>query len=93
MSAPNDFGFTSSNKEKVAFLINRKQGENYHMRPVKMRHTGFSIIVTTAVPRSVAPSICRLLTRAHCCSDDDAEPSVPRFYRPHVIVFTLFSVN
>ena len=35
MSAPNDFRFTSSNKEKVALLINRKQGENYHMRPVK----------------------------------------------------------
>ena len=49
MSAPNDFGFTSSNKEKVALLINRKQGENYHMRPVKTRHTGFSVIVTTAV--------------------------------------------
>ena len=49
MSAPNDFRFTSSNKEKVALLINRKQGENYHMRPVKTRHNGFSIIVTTAV--------------------------------------------
>ena len=49
MSAPNDFGFTSSNKEKVVLLINRKQGENYHMRPVKTRHTGFSVIVTTAV--------------------------------------------
>ena len=49
MSAPNDFRFTSSNKEKVALLINRKQGENYHMRPVKTRHTGFSVIVTTAV--------------------------------------------
>ena len=48
MSAPNDFRFTSSNKEKVG-LINRKQGENYHMRPVKTRHTGFSVIVTTAV--------------------------------------------
>ena len=35
MSAPNDFRFTSSNKEKVALLINRKRGENYHMRPVK----------------------------------------------------------
>ena len=49
MSALNDFGFTSSNKEKVALLINRKQGENYHMRPVKPRHTGFSVIVTTTV--------------------------------------------
>ena len=49
MSAPNDFRFTSSNKEKVALLINRKQGENYHMRPVKMRHTGFSVIVTIVV--------------------------------------------
>ena len=49
MSAPNDFRFTSSSKEKVALLINRKQGENYHMRPVKTRHTGFSVIVTTAV--------------------------------------------
>ena len=49
MSAPNDFRFTSSNKEKVALLINRKQGENYHMRPVKTRHTGFSVIVTKAV--------------------------------------------
>ena len=49
MSAPNDFRFTSSNKEKVALLINRKQGENYHMRPVKTRHTGFSVIVTTAM--------------------------------------------
>ena len=49
MSAPNDFRFTSSNKEKVALLINRKQGENYHMRPVKTRHTRFSAIVTTAV--------------------------------------------
>ena len=49
MSAPNDLKFTSSNKEKVALLINRKQGENYHMRPVKTRHTGFSIIATTAV--------------------------------------------
>ena len=49
MSAPNDFRFTSSNKEKVALLINRKQSENYHMRPVKTRHTGFSVIVTTAV--------------------------------------------
>ena len=49
MSAPNDFGFTSSNKEKVALLINRKQGENYHMRPVKTRHTGFSVIITAAV--------------------------------------------
>ena len=46
MSAPNDFGFTSSNKEKV---INRKQGENYHMRLVKTRHTGFSVIVTIVV--------------------------------------------
>ena len=43
MSAPNDFRFTSSNKEKVALLINRKQGENYHMRPVKTRHTGFGV--------------------------------------------------
>ena len=42
MSAPNDFRFTSSNKEKVALLINRKHGENYHMRPVRTRHTGFS---------------------------------------------------
>lgn len=49
MSAPNDFRFTSSNKEKVSLLINRKQGGNYHMRPVKMRHIGFNIIVTTAV--------------------------------------------
>ena len=49
MSAPNDFRFTSSNKEKVVLLINRKQCENYHMRPVKTRHIGFSIIVTTAV--------------------------------------------
>ena len=49
MSAPNDFRFTSSNKEKVALLINRKQGENYHMRPVKTRHTGFSVIGTTVV--------------------------------------------
>ena len=49
MSSPNDFTFTSSNKEKVALLINRKQGENYHMRPVKTRHTGCSVIVTTAV--------------------------------------------
>ena len=49
MSASNDFRFTSSNKEKVALLIKRKQGENYHMRPVKRRHTGFSVIVTTAV--------------------------------------------
>ena len=49
MSTPNDSRFTSSNKEKVALLINRKQGENYHMRPVKTRHTGFSVIVTTAV--------------------------------------------
>ena len=49
MSAPNDFGFTGSNKEKVALLINRKQGENYHVRPVKTRHTGFSVIVTTVV--------------------------------------------
>ena len=37
------------NKEKVALLIIRKWGENYHMRPVKTRHTGFNIIVTTAV--------------------------------------------
>ena len=49
MFAPNDFRFTSSNKEKVALLINRKQGENYHMRPVKTRHTGFSVIVTRVV--------------------------------------------
>ena len=49
MSAPNDFRFTSSNKEKVVLLINRKQGENYHMRPVKIRHIGFSVIITTAV--------------------------------------------
>ena len=39
----------SSNKEKVALLINRKQGENYHTRPVKTRHIGFSVIVTTVV--------------------------------------------
>ena len=58
MSAPNDFRFTSSNKEKVALLINRKQGENYHMRPVKTRHTGFSIIVTTAMrARSIRSAI------------------------------------
>ena len=49
MSAPNDFRFTSSNKEKVALLINRKLGENYHMRPVKTRHIGFSIIITNSV--------------------------------------------
>ena len=49
MSAPNDLKFTSSNKEKVSLLTNRKQGENYHMRPVKTRHTGFSVIVTTAM--------------------------------------------
>ena len=49
MSAPNDFRFTSSNKEKLALLINRKQGENYHVRPVKTRHTGFSVIITTVV--------------------------------------------
>ena len=49
MSAPNVFRFTSSNKEKVVLLINRKHGENYHMRPVKTRHTGFSIIITTVV--------------------------------------------
>ena len=49
MSAPNDFRFTSNNKEMAALLINRKQGENYHMRPVKTRHTGFSVIVTTVV--------------------------------------------
>ena len=49
MSAPNDFRFTSSNKEKVALLINRKHGENYHMSPVKTRHTGFSVIITIAV--------------------------------------------
>ena len=49
MSAPNDFIFTSSNKEKVALLINTKQDENYHMRLVKTRHTGFSVIVTTVV--------------------------------------------
>ena len=29
MSAPNDFRFTSSNKEKVALLINRKQGVSH----------------------------------------------------------------
>ena len=52
MSAPNDFRFTSSNK-KVALLINRKQGENYHMRPVKSRHTGFSVIVSCARARSL----------------------------------------
>ena len=49
MSAPNDFRFTSSNKEKVVLLINRKQGENYHMRPVKTRHIGFNVIIITAV--------------------------------------------
>ena len=49
MSAPNDFRFTSSNKEKVALLINRKQGENYHTRAVKTRHIGLSVIVTTVV--------------------------------------------
>ena len=49
MSAPNDFRLTSSNKEKVALLINKKQGENYHVRPVKMRHTRLSVIVTTTV--------------------------------------------
>ena len=49
MSALNDFRFTSSKKEKVALLINRKQGKNYHMRPVKIRHTRFSVIVTIAV--------------------------------------------
>ena len=49
MSTPNDFRFTSSNKENVALLINRKQGENYHMRLVKTRHTGFTVIVTAAV--------------------------------------------
>ena len=49
MSTPNDFRFTSSKKEKFALLINRKQDENYHMRPVKTRHTGFSVIVTTAM--------------------------------------------
>ena len=35
MSAPNDLKFTSSYKEKVALSIKRKQGKNYHMRPVK----------------------------------------------------------
>ena len=49
MSAPNDFRFTSGSKEKVALLINRKQGENYHMRAVKTRHTRFSVIVTIVV--------------------------------------------
>ena len=49
MSVSSDFRFTSSNKEKVALLINTKRGENYHMRPVKTRHTGFSVIVTIAV--------------------------------------------
>ena len=49
MNAPNDLKFNSSNKEKVALLINRKRGENYHMRPVKTRHIGFSVIVTTVV--------------------------------------------
>ena len=49
ISAPNYFRFTGSNKEKVALLINKKQGENYHMRPVKTRHTGFSVIITTVV--------------------------------------------
>ena len=38
MSAPNYFRFTSSNKEKVALLINRKQGEHYHMRSVNKAH-------------------------------------------------------
>ena len=49
MSAPNDLKFASSNKQKVALLINKKQGENYHMRPVKTRHTGFSVIITRVV--------------------------------------------
>ena len=49
MPVPNDFRFTSSNKEKVVLLINRKLGKNYHMRPVKRRHTGFSVILTTVV--------------------------------------------
>ena len=39
MSALNDLRFTSSDKENVALLINRKQGENYHMSPVKTRRT------------------------------------------------------
>ena len=63
-SVPNDFRFTSSNKEKVALLINRKQGENYHMRPVKTRHTGFSVIVTTVV-RAREVYISRGLSRRH----------------------------
>ena len=49
MPVPNDFRFTSSNKEKVVLLINKKQGEKYHVRPVTTRHIGFSVIVTTAV--------------------------------------------
>ena len=49
MFAPNDFRFTNSNKEKVALLINRRQGENYHMGPVKTRHIGFSVIITRVV--------------------------------------------
>ena len=64
MSAPNDFRFTSSNKEKVALLINKKQGENYHMRPVKTRHTGFSVIATTAVRALEAYISRRLLSEA-----------------------------
>ena len=62
MSALNDLRFTSSNKEKVALLINRKQGENYHMRPIKTRHTGFSAIVTAAV-RAIEVYISRGLWR------------------------------
>ena len=53
---------------------------------------GFSLEHCVSVPRSVAPRYVDF-SRAHSCSDDDAEPSVPRFYRPHVIVFTLFSIN
>ena len=49
MSAPNDFRFTSSNKEKVALLFNKKQCGNYHMRQVKTRHTGFRVVVTIVV--------------------------------------------
>ena len=65
MSAPNDLRLTSSNKEKVALLINRKQGENYYMRPVKTRHTGFSVIVTTAV-RAIEVYMSRGLQRERC---------------------------
>ena len=30
-------------------VTKKRQGEKYHMRPVKTRHTGFSVIVTTVV--------------------------------------------